>query len=170
MQISNIMADYNPWDAVPAEPAAQCSVISQADMNWIVPKISDFSCTLRTLSEIRRDLCISRGIDTTLELSSNDLNYFAGCPLYPLGVSEYTALATRVDCGQPLLDTRMPFDVSAHSQAKTAVAQSMMSRLQKDVKEYADSQNSSAAPKCRSCSWAKAARGSSTSRLTTWHA
>ena len=152
-QISEIMADFASWDSQPAPVAVLCSVLSADAMNWTIPSISDFSCGSRVLSEIHTSDDSMRGrsttsTDTTLALSQDELKDFAYIPLSSLGVNAYTSQISRHDAGYHDIDDKLPFDVSSHNQAKTAVAVSMLSRLEKDVKEFADTQNSSALSRC----------------------
>lgn len=141
-QISLIMGDYNTWDEKPAPVAIVCSVVTQESMKWILPVISDFSCKHRFLSELKPS------DDGSLALNADELNDFASVPLSPIGVHTYTTQISRKDAELPVINDRLPFDVSQHQQAQTAVAVSMLSRLNKDVKEFADVENSNLLPKC----------------------
>jgi len=141
-QISMIMGDFNSWEEKPAPVAVLCSVMSLADMKWTLPIISDFSCSRRLLSELK-----PTG-DASLSLSSEELNDFSSTPLSALGVQEYTTHVSRHDAGLPEINDQLPFDVSRHNQAQTAVAVSMLTRLKKDMKEFANAENSNMLPKC----------------------
>ena len=162
-QISMIMADYPSWEDKPVPVAVLCSVLSQSAMRWTLPVISDFSCSQRVLAELKcgsgsggghdhagGNSCESVGdIAPALALSVDELSDFASVPLSPLGVeSVFTSHSSRQEAGLPHISDQLPFDVSRHSQAQTAVAVSMLSRLEKDCKEFADTENSNLLPKC----------------------
>jgi len=116
--------------------------------NWVVPLISDYSSSKRVLSDISPEQCLTQGIPSSLSVCIAELNSFAGKPLASIDLGKFTTTSTRFDSGLLPLDTEIPFDVSNHPQAQTAVARSMISRLTKDVKEYAEIQNSVSIPKC----------------------
>ena len=144
--ISTIMGDYSPWEDKPAPVAVLCSVLSQSAMAWTLPAISDFSCSQRVLSELKPNG--NSPEDNALAMTQDELNDFSSVPLSPVGVSVYTTQISRHDAGLPQINDQLPFDVSRHGQAQTAVAVSMLSRLQKDCKEFADAENSNLLPKC----------------------
>ena len=147
-QISNIMGSFEQWSDIPPNPLTTCSINLTDLVNWVVPKITDFSSSRRVLSEISVDKCSQFNIEFLLSTKLDDLQNFAGKPLGSIDLHQITRFVTRSDCGLPLLQPEIPFDVSEHPQAKTYVARSMISRLTKDVKEYALSQNSGSIPKC----------------------
>ena len=145
LQISNILEDYDTWEAHPSDPPGMCSVLSLSETHWVVPSISDFSCSRRTLAVIKPEMST---VPAALSVLQEHLDDFASHPMNPLGLTDYLCHVSRADCAMARVNDSLPFDVSQHKQAKTAVAVNMLSRLQKDVQDYAEEENSRLMPKC----------------------
>lgn len=152
-EITTLMADYEMFEGGLSEPASTCRVDNSLPLKWHIPSISNFSCSKRTLSEISSNFCESQledvRIPLELELSYSQLRHFADSPLQPVSVQEYTHVLTRSERQLPFIDESLPFDISRHPAASTAVAVSMLERIERDTKEYAQSQNKGGVPKCK---------------------
>ena len=75
-----------------------------------------------------------------LETSSTDVDKLAKKPLEDL--THNVAFLTREQMGMPLVAGDLPFDISSHDNARTAVAQSMLVRMKEDVQSFASAANS----------------------------
>ena len=94
----------------------------------LVPIISNASCESRDL--LPQEFKVGDG---TVQMTAEELSAFACKPLESLSLDFYVLTedpSTRVS-------DELPFDVSGHTSARTAVAQDMLERLRTDVKGYA---------------------------------
>ena len=81
-------------------------------------------------------------------MSSDELTTFSTLPLLNIPeISRFVTLTVRADCALPEISGDLPFDVRSHSQAQSAVAKSMLSRLSTDMHDYAKSQNMGKTPR-----------------------
>lgn len=110
---------------------------------WIVPQISNYSCSKGTLETIGVDEINVMGLSVpaTLTLSASDLDAFTSQPLKDLNFSECIQTVTSLDPQRPHTSSQLPFDVSSHRMADSAIAKSMVSRLETDVADYANAMN-----------------------------
>eukprot|EP00808_Paulinella_micropora_P015456 g71669.t1 len=83
---------------------------------------------------------------TNLGTSLADLTQLASTPLHTLAQS-FCTYQTREQSGQAMVDSQLPFDLARHEVAGTAVAKSMLHRIEHDVAAWAKTANSVAAPK-----------------------
>lgn len=89
-----------------------------------------------------------RKISDRLTLDEATRTAFASGPLAEIDLEKYVVFLSREELKRGPVSSMVPFDVSLHSQAKSAVALSMTARLQNDMKIYADQQNNGKTPKC----------------------
>jgi ribosomal protein L37AE/L43A len=118
-------------------PATSCSVPVPAQRSWIVQKLADYSCGKRVLHPVTvSELSVNADACTTFRDSPLQ-TVLAGDRSLPLISGN-----TRQDLGIELLGQTLPFDVSAHEQARSSIAQTMLKRMKEDAKEYAAVVNS----------------------------
>jgi hypothetical protein len=116
---------------------------------WVVPQISNYSCSKGTLETIAEDLAApgagqgqGRGrVPTELTLSAEDLDAFTSQPLKALSFRDCIKTMTPSELSCPLVSAQLPFDLSAHRMADSAIARSMVGRLETDVADYAEAMN-----------------------------
>lgn len=80
-------------------------------------------------------------LDPKLSLDEATRAAFAGAPLVSLGLENHVSFYNREELKQSPVSSQLPFDVSRHPQAHSAVAGFMMDRLTAEMKHYADLQN-----------------------------
>lgn len=143
-EITNIMMDFEDYPGRPISSPNTCEVPTIRDMNWMLPHISDYSCSKRAFSDISANDMIPK----QLSLSYAEIENFASLPLAAINISTYASDISRSDAKLPLISGTFPFDVSKHRYAQTTVAASMLTRLERDVREYADMTNQTAIQRC----------------------
>jgi len=132
-------------------PLTHVAVTQEANRDWLLPVLSDFMCEERTLNTIEPKQATSaehRRVPETLTLDGHTRHAFASGPLSELDLDKYVIFLSRDQLRRDPVSSALPFDVSQHSQAKSAVALSMIARLENDMKIYADQQNNGKTPKC----------------------
>lgn len=134
--------------------------------SWVVAAISNFACNRRGLTEISSAQTATPTSSLTvpapavggegavvglssLSLSLDDLDRFSGLPLSSLELEKYICHVSREDANLGLVGGSLPFEVDSHDQAKSAIAQSMLSRLRTDMAEFASAKNQEVTPKMR---------------------
>lgn len=90
-------------------------------------------------SQILTD-CSKRYLNQSID-TLDDIKAFTTMPLLPIGLSKFLQHQSRSERGLPQVASQLPVDLSAHKAYGSHVAQSMMSRLTKDIKYYADKEN-----------------------------
>ena len=116
---------------------------SDVDQRWVLPRVSNHSCDARTLSPVDESLVSNL---QHLLVTEQQLEAFATAPLSVLGLEEWVVQIARA--GEKV-DEKLGFDVQAHPDAQSKVAQDMHARLVRDIKEYADQKNSSLVTLCK---------------------
>jgi hypothetical protein len=104
---------------------------------WVLPCVSDHSCGARDL-----ELVVQGAVpnDHHLVITTQDLEAFATSPLSVLGLAEWVE---RSSSSVEQVSEGLCFDVHAHPDAESKVAQDMHSRLVRDMKDFANEHNSS---------------------------
>ena len=125
------------WPKLPP-PNLTAPVTPESERSWVLPVLSDFMCTKRRLRLVDKDTGLS---DPKLVMDQDTRAAFAGAPLVSLGLDDHVAFLARDEQQKPPVSSQLPFDVSGHPQAKSAVAGFMMERLEAEMKHYADLQN-----------------------------
>ena len=130
----------------PSQPETMCAVLAPEDREWIIPVVSDYSCGMRTLTEVTAT-CADGKSRENLVTTSDELQQFATQPLKSLNLDTYIAEITRRASNLSDISPKLPFDVSEHNQSKSVVALSMLKRLKVDMEEFATTQNNMKIPK-----------------------
>ena len=151
-EIYNLMASQNAESMFPSPSSdpVDIRVLSMdsivAGRMWVVPQISNYSCASGTLNN--RVEGISTGeerveaeIPDDLLLTDADLDSFSTQPLKSLNFDDFIKTVLPDESSNSDIYDKLPFDVSAHHMAKTAVARSMINRLETDVADYAHALN-----------------------------
>jgi hypothetical protein len=125
------------WPKLPP-PNLTAPVTPESERSWVLPVLSDFMCTKRRLRLVDKDTGLA---DPKLIMDQDTRAAFAGAPLVSLGLDDHVAFLARDEQKKPPVSSQLPFDVSGHPQAKSAVAGFMMERLEAEMKHYADLQN-----------------------------
>lgn len=76
--------------------------------------------------------------DPKLTLDEGTRAAFAGAPLVSLGLDNHVSFLNLEELKRPPISSDLPFDVSHHPQAQSAVAGLMMARLEAEMKHYAN--------------------------------
>lgn len=152
---------------VPSDDPVSVEVVSLSHLiesrKWVVPTISNYSCnvgTLRTIvcaeSEVTMEIVdgdspskenIELIVPKYLELSESDIDAFMTLPLKVIGLDKFIRLISRSDVNRPEVAGTLPFDVSNHFLAKSAIAKSMINRLGVDILDYASAINNDLKPR-----------------------
>ena len=74
---------------------------------------------------------------------------FATMPLGIIGIDQFVCHRNRDEIGLPVITPQLPFDLHPHPNSKTAVAATMLERLETDMKEFAKQMNDSRTPQLR---------------------
>eukprot|EP01060_Flectonema_neradi_P006280 TRINITY_DN1420_c0_g1_i1.p1 TRINITY_DN1420_c0_g1~~TRINITY_DN1420_c0_g1_i1.p1 ORF type:complete len:4698 (+),score=1051.93 TRINITY_DN1420_c0_g1_i1:123-14216(+) len=74
---------------------------------------------------------------------------FATQPLGIIGIDQFVCYRARNEIGLPEIPPQLPFDLHPHPNSKTAVAETMLQRLETDMKEFASQMNDSRTPQLR---------------------
>ena len=157
-QVENVMSDTIEYNDHPITPPSSAVVFNNKLLSetkdtlfnsksraaaWIIPKVSDFSCSSRDLVDIVE-------LDEySLNISRGDLDFFSSAPLGIINIDNYIQYVSRDVLGLSPVGETIPFDVSNHDQSKSAVAKSMLDRLKLDTLDYAKSQNNGNTPKLK---------------------
>jgi hypothetical protein len=151
-EIYNIMLMNNVSDAIgktfvpPNDEPVNISVdalsVLEAERKWIVPQISNYSNSLGTLRALR-----DGGVSPSLELSEGDVESFTTQPLKSIQLHEYIRFVSPAELQRSVISDALPFDVSKHRISNTAVAHSMLKRLETDTAEYAHAMNHDLKPR-----------------------
>ena len=94
-----------PWPA-PREPELSFPATGRITQGWVVPELSDMSCSSAVLK--KTDSIAGLGI------SHSDTQHFALQPLAALDLGQFVCHVGREDKGKPQIDDKLPFDVSNH--------------------------------------------------------
>jgi len=113
---------------------------------WVLPRVSDHSCGSRTLCAVGEGTIPGSGGDPALCVSSQELAAFASAPLSVLGLPRFVVQAGKA--GEQV-DEHLGFDVHAHPDAQSKVAQDMHRRLVRDMADYAAATNLSLCTLCK---------------------
>ena len=158
------------YDRLPS-PLTHVAVAQEAPRDWLLPILSDFMCeerTFKTIEPAKEVLAVSvvskvvriifspfcyiiqehRKIPERLILDDRTRQAFSSGPLTEIDIDKYVVYLSREELKREPVSSALPFDVSLHSQARSAVALSMIARLENDMKIYADQQNDDKTPKC----------------------
>jgi hypothetical protein len=112
----------------------------QVDRTLVAPRVPNYSCSRRVLRPISFEGNV---------LTVKDLHDFANRPMERIveGVTldQFVIYKSRSDEGMASLSEELPFDVdvSRHPSAKSTVAESILSRLREDMRNYTKQQNES---------------------------
>eukprot|EP01087_Luapelamoeba_hula_P004848 TRINITY_DN1482_c0_g1_i1.p1 TRINITY_DN1482_c0_g1~~TRINITY_DN1482_c0_g1_i1.p1 ORF type:complete len:4317 (-),score=602.49 TRINITY_DN1482_c0_g1_i1:51-13001(-) len=141
MEESDMILPPEEWGHL-REPQNTVPVAPETERSWVLPVLSNFLCEERTLNAI--DI---HGHEA-LKMDPQTQQAFAAAPLATIEIEKYVLYMTREQMGRGPVSSEVPFDVSQHSQAKSAVALSMVARLENDMKTYAEQQNDGQTAKC----------------------
>lgn len=119
---------------------------------WLFPAYRTVSALflMASMHYVRRLRTVSQenGLkDPKLVLDENTRASFAGKPLTSLSLDNHVSFFARDELKLPHVPSQLPFDVSRHPQAQSAVAGFMMERLEAEMEHYADLQNHGSAAK-----------------------
>jgi hypothetical protein len=104
---------------------------------WVVPQISNYS-----QSKFYLDVQNCAAVNIPLK----QLQAFGSQPLAPVKLENYVCYLTRVEVGQPMVPSQLPFDVSVEKATNTHCSQATMQRVTTDVYKYAEQANSERTP------------------------
>eukprot|EP01012_Entosiphon_sulcatum_P007139 TRINITY_DN13559_c0_g1_i1.p1 TRINITY_DN13559_c0_g1~~TRINITY_DN13559_c0_g1_i1.p1 ORF type:complete len:4669 (-),score=764.85 TRINITY_DN13559_c0_g1_i1:3029-17035(-) len=129
-------------------PVKRSSVSQPLTETLIVAQLTNFNCQERTLSLTNFAALEPFGGAgaAKLSLDASDLKCFAGRPLDALNLDQFIEFTDRRDRGLPLIDERLPFDLSSHPSSFASVAKAMLSRLSTDMQEFAHLSNTRRTP------------------------
>ena len=145
-ELRNLVGQWHERAAVlPTVSAISTFRLSLSDVNqrWVLPRVSDHSCDSRTLSPVDESIV---GNARHLLITKEQLEAFANAPLSVLGLQDWVVQVAKDGAK---VEEELGFDVQAHPDAQSKVAQDMHARLVRDMKEYADQQNASLVTLCR---------------------
>ncbi len=112
---------------------------------WVLPRVSDHSCSSRTLCAVGEGTMPGGG-SPALCVSSQELAAFAAAPLSVLGLPRFVVQVSKAG---ELVEEHLGFDVHAHPDAQSKVAQDMHRRLESDMAAYAAASNQSLVTLCK---------------------
>jgi len=84
-------------------------------------------------------------IDIGAGTNSDEILMLSTLPLSPLA-NKYIKFRTPLERGDALVSDTLPFDLSRHEAASTVVAQSMIARMEADIKAWANTANNNPDP------------------------
>jgi hypothetical protein len=115
--------------------------------SWVIPTVSDYSKSSADMEAITCDLATDLDIPAELHLSRADVESFVSQPLKPINLEQFICYMSSKDLNLNSIADELPFDVSSHTVAHSAIARSMLARLKADVAEYANSINNGVKPR-----------------------
>lgn len=135
---SQSVAKPDATDRATIEPLSTiCAIPVTSQRGWIVQTLSDYSNARRIFNTVAHE-------DVSMDAAARSV--FMSSPLQSVVSSDPAvsvfSTSTRAALGLKPLPDILPFDVSKHEQARSDIAKSMLTRMQIDVKEYADAINS----------------------------
>lgn len=127
-----------PWPAPPLAETFATVLPETSKRVWLLPQVSDMKCDARALLPCE-DVPL-------LPFSAEDANVLARQPLAPVDLARFVVHKSHLESGQPPMETRMPFDLSHHDQAKSRPSRTLLARLEGDVALHAELVNTSSVP------------------------
>ena len=100
---------------------------------WVVPRISDYS-QARFFLDVQNCAAVN--------IPLKQLQAFSSRPLAPVKLENFVVNLSRMELGQPLVSSQLPFNVAADRSSQTHCSQATMQRVATDVYKYAEKANS----------------------------
>jgi hypothetical protein len=134
---------FRPPSTVRASPTLEGASDYFEGRVWLNPKVIDYTCAKRPISSS----FVPPSIGNLANIfTASEVSFFVGTPLHAIDLRKYVEQKNRSGRGELTVSAASPLRVMQHPSSNSHIARTSVSRLEKDMSDFAADENAGVLP------------------------